>query len=299
VKPSLDAVSPGAGGAGPGVADRVELGDFLRRRRESLRPEAVGLDPGRRRRTPGLRRAEVATLAHMSADYYERLEQARGPQPSSAMIAGIAGALRLTSDERDHVFRLAGYATPPSPGAGDRIDAGLSTVMQAVSATPGFICDDLGTVVGQNDLNRALFGNFVGLPGREGNVVWRWFTSAAWRDRLGSVSVDEEVATGLAYVADLRAVAAQRGSDPEALSLIADLRSASAEFAQAWDEHLVSTLHCSRKIVDDERVGRLELDCSVVTSPSSRQRLLLLAAAPDTDTAQRLHRLSALIEDGS
>jgi transcriptional regulator with XRE-family HTH domain len=280
------------------AGERVELGEFLRRRRESLVPESVGLDPGRRRRTPGLRRAEVARLANMSADYYERLEQARGPQPSGGMLAGIAAALRLTADERDHVFRLAGHAPPPSLTATSAVDPGLSAVLQSVSTTaPAFICDDLGNVVAQNGLNRALFGNFVGLPGRGQNVVWRWFTSPDWRARLGSVSWAEEVATGWSYVADLRAVAAQRGHDPEVMSLIADLRSASAEFATVWEDHPVSTLDCAVKIVEDEQIGRLELDCSIVTSPRSRQRLLLLSAVPGTGTAERLRCLAARIDE--
>ncbi|MGI3783735.1 MAG: helix-turn-helix domain-containing protein, partial [Janthinobacterium lividum] len=92
--------------------DRPALGDFLRSRRERLRPEDVGLVPGPRRRTPGLRRDEVALLAAMSTDYYERIEQARGPQPSPAMLGAIARALRLTRDERDHVYVLAGHLPP-------------------------------------------------------------------------------------------------------------------------------------------------------------------------------------------
>jgi transcriptional regulator with XRE-family HTH domain len=296
VKPVLDALPPGSFDSWAG--DRVELGDLLRRRRESLQPESVGLYPGRRRRTPGLRRAEVARLANMSADYYERLEQARGPQPSWGMLAGIASALRLTPDERDHVFRLAGHASPV-PTATQDVDPALLVVLQTISTTtPAFICDDLGNVVTQNGLNRELFGDFAGVRGREGNVVWRWFTSAEWRARLRSVSREEEVETGWAYVADLRAVAAQRGHDQEVMSLIGELRSASAEFASVWEEHPVSTLQCTTKIVEDERVGRLDLDCSIVTSPQSRQRLLLLAAVPGTGTTERLSCLSALI-DGS
>ena len=93
--------------------DRAGLADFLRRRREQLQTSDVGLPDGARRRTPGLRRDEVAALAAMSTDYYTRLEQGRGPHPSPALLQSLARALRLTSDERDHLFHLAGQAPPP------------------------------------------------------------------------------------------------------------------------------------------------------------------------------------------
>ncbi|TDB83279.1 XRE family transcriptional regulator, partial [Micromonospora fluostatini] len=95
------------------MIDRTGLAEFLRNRREALQPEDVGLPRGQRRRTNGLRREEVATLCHMSTDYYSRLERERGPQPSHRMLAAIAQGLHLTIDERDHLFRLAGHHPPP------------------------------------------------------------------------------------------------------------------------------------------------------------------------------------------
>jgi len=93
--------------------DRAGMAEFLRRRRESLQPEDVGLPQGPRRRTAGLRREEVAALCHMSVDYYSRLERERGPQPSEQMLASIAQGLHLSLAERDHLFRLAGQQPPP------------------------------------------------------------------------------------------------------------------------------------------------------------------------------------------
>jgi transcriptional regulator with XRE-family HTH domain len=92
--------------------DRAQLADFLRTRREWMQPEDVGLPRGLRRRAGGLRREEVAALSGMSADYYSRIEQQRGPHPSEQILAAIARGLHLSLDERDHVFRLAGYAIP-------------------------------------------------------------------------------------------------------------------------------------------------------------------------------------------
>ncbi|MDR7277778.1 helix-turn-helix transcriptional regulator [Catenuloplanes atrovinosus] len=267
------------------TARLAELGDFLRRRRDALTPREAGLPDGGRRRAPGLRRDEVAALAHLSVTYYERLEQGRGPHPSAATLSALCGALRLTGDRREHLFRLAGQAAPPCPDPDGTPDPGLLSLLHANPLTPGYLSDDLGTVLAQNTLNVALFGTFTGLPGWAGNLVWRWFTSPAWRELLEPGQDHAE--TARAYVTDLRAVAAQRGHDEAAVAIVTDLRAASAEFARMWDEHDVSALHCSAK-----RVNGLHLDCVVVTSPHSRQRLLLLHPVPGTGTEQRLAALA-------
>src|SRR5215475_11291382 len=115
--------------------DRRELADFLRRSRERLAPAEVGLPEGPRRRTPGLRRQEVAQLAGMSADYLMRLEQARSPQPSPQLLGALARALRLDDDERDHLYVLAGHRPPAGRLAGTHVRPGLL-----------FLLDQLGTV---------------------------------------------------------------------------------------------------------------------------------------------------------
>ena len=275
----------------PTVDNRQQLGDFLRRRREEVSPGDVGLPPGGRRRTPGLRRDEVAVLAHMSAVYYERLEQGRGPVPSATVLAGIANALRLTTDERSHVYTLAGQAPPPVVDGEGGIDPGLEYVLRAVEeTTPASITDDLSNVVAQNWLNRQLFGEFAGLPGYGRNLVWRWFTSPDWRHHLEPA--DQHEGTCQFYVADLRATIARRGHDREALALINDLRQLSPEFARIWGQHNVSPLYCTTKRVNEARVGWLDLDCAVVTSPLCQQRLLLLRPVPGTPAKERLASLA-------
>ena len=116
--------------------DRSQLADFLRRRRAALDPEEVGLGRGARRRAPGLRREEVAMLCDMSVDYYSRLEQARSSQPSQQMLAAIARGLRLTLDERDHLFRLAGQNAPARTLADAHIGPGLMRLLDRLSDTP-------------------------------------------------------------------------------------------------------------------------------------------------------------------
>src|SRR5947209_17739044 len=116
--------------------DRPALAGFLRHRREELRPEDVGLPAGARRRTRGLRREDVAALAAMSTDYYTRLEQQRGPQPSEQMLASLARALRLTSGERDYLFRAAGRNPPAPLSAATHVAPALLRVLDRLSDTP-------------------------------------------------------------------------------------------------------------------------------------------------------------------
>lgn len=260
--------------------------------REALRPEDVGLKPGGRRRVPGLRRDEVALMANMSSDYYERLEQARGPQPSPSLLAGVARALRLTTDERDYLYVLAGQ-TPPAPFVSDGyVDPGLMHVLDALApSTPALVTDDLGTIVAQNALNVALLGAFAGIPGRDDNMLWRWFTDPEWRS-LYLESQQEELARG--YVADLRTALARRSNDDASTALVDDLREASPEFHSMWERHDVAVFRSTLKVLIHARAGRLDLECDVVISPPTGQRLVLFRPKPGTDTADRLEMLRVL-----
>ena len=188
-----------------------ELGAFLRARRERLRPADVGLVPGARRRTPGLRRDEVAVLASMSTDYYERLEQGRGPHPSPSMLGAIARALRLDLDERDHLYRLAGQA-PPSPHVAlGYADPGLMLVLDAIApAVPAMVVDDLNTAVAQNPLNVALLGPLADESGSRSSFLWHWFTDPAYAVLYAE---NDRERLGREYVADLRAAYVRRGME--------------------------------------------------------------------------------------
>jgi transcriptional regulator with XRE-family HTH domain len=134
--------------------DRTGLADFLRRRREGLRPADVGLSPGARRRTPGLRREEVAALAALSVDYYGRLEQARGPHPSVQALTSLARALRLSDDERDHLFRLAGHEAPSRRAGTRHVRPGVLLVLDRLADAAAFVVSDLGETLVQNELAR-------------------------------------------------------------------------------------------------------------------------------------------------
>ncbi|BFO18684.1 hypothetical protein SHKM778_50720 [Streptomyces sp. KM77-8] len=123
---------------------REELADFLRRRREAIRPADVGISDGPRRRTAGLRREEVAMLAGMSVDYVVRLEQGRSSQPSTQLLVALARTLRLSDDERDHLFHLAGHRPPPADGVARPARAGLTRLLDLLGDTPALVLSDLG-----------------------------------------------------------------------------------------------------------------------------------------------------------
>jgi transcriptional regulator with XRE-family HTH domain len=272
------------------VNTRELLGEFLRRRRETLSPVEAGLPARQRRRTPGLRRDEVAELANMSTVYYERLEQGRAPRPSPTVLAAMSTALRLSANERDHLYRLAGQAAPAVATGSEEADPNLASVLREVGGTmPGFISNDLGDLLAQNRINVQLFGDLAGRPGRAANLVYRWFAVPGWRDRFGPS--DRHDLAARCYVADLRAEVTRRGTDPAAAALVTDLRAASDEFGELWDRHDVSALYCSFDVVHDERTGPIAVDCKLVTSPHSRQRLLLMEPA-DAPARARMARLS-------
>lgn len=271
-----------------GGMDRSELADFLRRRRERLSPRDVGLPTAGRRRTPGLRREELAHLTGMSTDYYARLEQRRGPQPSTQVLAALARALRLTVDERDHLFVLAGHPAPAGPRAGDHVRPGLLALLDQLEHAPAQIITDLGDLLAQNGLAQLLFGAMCSVDPGERNVVLRWFTDPEVR---GLYPAREHEYYSRAYVADLRAAVARRGSDPAATELLRRLRAGSTEFAALWDEHEVAVRRQTRMRIRHPVLGPLELDSELLLTPEEDHRLLVFTPPPGSDTASRLDLL--------
>ncbi|WP_310376392.1 helix-turn-helix transcriptional regulator [Catenuloplanes atrovinosus] len=269
--------------------DRPALAAFLRRRREAIRPADVGLPPGVRRRTPGLRREEVAGLAVMSVDYYNRLERGQSPQPSPSMLTALARALRLTRDERDYLFRVAGHPAPADHTRLAHVRPGLLHLLDRLTDTPALITTDLGEILAQNDLAIAVLGDLARGGGPEASWVYRWFTEPSVR---GVFVADDHDTIGAALVADLRAVHAARGGDPVATAVVERLRARSADFARLWDRHDVRVKQLRHKRVAHPAVGVLDLDVELLDSDG--RRLLLLTAAPGSETARKLDLLRVI-----
>ncbi len=263
--------------------DRTELADFLRRSRERLRPHEVGLSAGPRRRTPGLRREEVAQLAGISTDYLMRLEQARGPQPSTQVLGALARALRLTEDERDHLYVLAGHRPPAGRLAGNHVRPGLLYLLDQLGNTPAQILNDLGDVLAQNAMAQALFGRVCSVRrhdcDQDHNILWRWFNDPDVRLAYPPEEQDRE---GRRLVAELRAAAARRGYDADCAGLVERLRASSAEFAALWQRHEVAVPRHSRMRVLHPSIGPIVLDCEILLTPNEDQRLHLFTAPPGT-----------------
>lgn len=280
-----------ARGKGQVVIDRTGLAGFLRHRREALQPEDVGLPRGRRRRTSGLRREEVAVLCHMSTDYYARLERERGPQPSEQMIASMAQGLHLSLIERDHLFRLAGHHPPVRGAAGEHISPGLLRVLDRLDDTPAEIVTELGETLRQSPLGVALTGCTTEHTGPARSLGYRWFTDAATR---GLYAAEEHGFLSRMFASGLREVAALRGSGSRAAHLADLLLARSEEFRAVWDEHEVGIRPNHVKHFVHAQVGALELTCQQLLDPQQSHSLLVYTAIPGTESHEKLQLLSVL-----
>ena len=271
--------------------DREALAQFLRRRREAIRPAAVGLPAGARRRTEGLRREEVAQLTGMSVDYYGRLEQARSTQPSPQMLRALARALRLTDDETDHLYRLAGHAVPDRAGS-SHVRPALSFLLDQMRDAAAFVCSDTGVILAQNELSKVLTGDRVtGDTGLKSSMVWQWFTDPRARE---SAPADEVDGHSRSFVADLRASWARRRTDADMRELVDGLLEQSPEFAALWARHEVAVRRMQRKTFLTT-VGPITLDCEVLVTADG-QMLVVLTPPPGSSALEDL-RLLAVFKD--
>ncbi|WBU39204.1 helix-turn-helix transcriptional regulator [Homoserinibacter sp. YIM 151385] len=273
------------------MVDRPQLADFLRTRREALQPEDVGIPRGPRRRADGLRREEVALLSGMSTDYYTRLEQQRGPQPSEQMLTAIARGMRLTLAERDHLFRLAGHTAPARTGGGDHIAPGLMRVLDRLQDTPAQILSPVGEILVQTPPAVALFGDASRWTGLGRATVHRWFHEPASRDVYPA---DDHELRGRIFVSELRAAAARDGERSRAAELVRSLAASSEEFRTIWAEHEVALPHGTEKRLQHPELGVMELQCQKLLDPDHGQLLLVFTATPGSESHEKLQLLSVI-----
>jgi transcriptional regulator with XRE-family HTH domain len=272
--------------------NRSQFAEFLRSRRARVQPGDVGLAAGTRRRTPGLRREEVAGLAGISVDYYSRLEQARGPRPSRQVLSALARALRLYDAERAHLYHLAGEAPAAPAGPSPDVPAGVLHLLDRLDDTPAYVVDVKYEILAWNPMAAALLGDPSAWPPDRRNIIWNLFTGehskVALADPQSSAFADE-------CVAELRASAAQYPDDPGIHGLIARLRSASAEFVRRWEQLRVCVRHGSTtKQVTHPVIGELVLECEVLEIAGHGQRLIIYTAAPGSASADALKLLGVL-----
>lgn len=268
------------------LSDRSDLAGLLRAWRDRLAPAAVGFPAGQRR-TPGLRREEVALLAGLSVDYLVRLEQGRAERPSAQVVASLARVLQLSDPERDQLYAAAGLAAPTAglvpthiPGSVQRLVARLPDVAIGVYTA-------CWTLLTANDAWFALLGPIE--PGR--NLVVQHFTGSG-------VSVvrspEDERRFECALVSDLRRASIRYPDDPSVPALVDELRSVSPVFASLWAEATIVEHRSEPKTFVHPLVGHVTLDCDVFTAAGTDLRIVAYTAIPGSEDASRFDLLRTL-----
>jgi transcriptional regulator with XRE-family HTH domain len=271
--------------------DQRPLARFLRSRRALLAPTDVGMTDAGPRRTGGLRRDEVAALAHISASYYARLEQARGPRPSAAVISSLSNALMLSDDERTLLFTLSGR----SPERDDRtlrsdVTPSVLDLIDRMPGTAAIILNAKFDVLALNPLANALFEGFSAQENPERNLARAFFLTPDPSRRHYGVSATEDFAEFA--VSQLRAAAERYPGDRGLDGLITELRSRSAEFERLWHEVDNVLPRHQMKSLNHSLVGWIELHCNVLSIPDRDQSVVLFTADPGTTSHRALCSLA-------
>lgn len=275
--------------------DKRALAAFLRSRRELIRPQDVGLPGGSRRRTPGLRREEVAQLAHISTDHYSRLEQARGRQPSRQVLHGIARALRLSDQERAHLFALAGEREHDRGRRPAREVAPATTaLLDRLADLPALVVDDTCQVIAWNPMAAALLGDFSTLPHTDRNVLRRIFLPAPGGITGDAPLITDDQRLAANAVSFLRLATTRYPDDAELRALIAELLDGSPAFARMWHAQEVQVDHHARQVLHHPQVGPVELDFQILSVPDRDQQLVIFTADPGSNADQALRLLKVL-----
>jgi transcriptional regulator with XRE-family HTH domain len=271
--------------------DRTRLAEFLRDRRSRVQPGDVGLSAGIRRRTPGLRREEVARLAGISVDYYSRLEQARGPRPSRQVLSALARALRLEEDERKHLYHLAGEVPGPVGGPSREVPVGILQLLDRLDDAPAFVLDAKYDVLAWNHMAVALLGDFAAITEPERNLVWQVFCGPRRVDLFPTPDADSFAEE---CVAALHVASARYPDDLGIRQLLARLRANSPEFIRRWERQWVCVSRGTTKRLHHPVVGELELDCQLLDIADRGQRLVIYTAAPGSRSAEALRLLDVV-----
>ncbi|MCI2417080.1 helix-turn-helix transcriptional regulator [Saccharopolyspora sp. K220] len=270
------------------TAGRAELADFLRTRRARIGPDEVGLPVGARRRTPGLRREEVAQLAAVSPTWYTWLEQGRDVRPSAQVLEGIAEVLRLDFAERSYLFQLArGEAPPTLPPRQEPVPDYLRRLVEHLAA-PAYLTNRRLDVLVWNAAASAVLGDFGQVPAEQRNSIWLVFTDPRRRTLLAEW---QEVAQHL--VALLRAASGYYAEDPRFAELVSALIDASPEFRKWWPDHDVAGRGAGRKLLNHPTAGRLALDHTTLVPDEAPELHLVLYTPADEATEAKLAKLRA------
>lgn len=271
--------------------DGESAGRFLRAVRESRDPREFGFSL-EGRRTTGLRRSEVAGLAHISIEHYTNVERARGGGPSEQVVGAIADALRLDDDERRHLFQLAGRPVPLGTEPSTEVTPSVAKLVQGLGSTAAIVLSARFDVLAWNAEAVVLMEDFGALPQRERNVARRHFLPSAEVPRHYGMSEADQFSRMVA--GQLRATAARYPRDRRTRELISDLLAGSAEFAELWDDATVVTSTHMIKRLEHPELGHLTLACDSLLDPHRDQNIVMFSVI----SVETPHRDTQLISSG-
>lgn len=270
----------------PGTARRHELGAFLRACRSRVTPEAVGLSPGSRRRTPGLRREEVAQLAGVSVTWYTWLEQGRSIQASEQVITAIARTLRLQPAEREHLYRLADLTPVDSPGDSP-LPRDIRAVLDALNPLAAAVIGPRQDVLACNDTYATILPAADSVPGSpveyRNNTLWYSLTVPDCCNGFASRLEDHP-----RMVALLRANYPSHVGEPQWERFIADLKAVSPRFRQLWDLQQVASPAGMHKMLRHPAVGELRMTTTALAVLSAPETRMLVYVPADEQTRKRV-----------
>jgi transcriptional regulator with XRE-family HTH domain len=274
---------------GNGAPRRAELADFLRNRREAIRPEDVGLPGGGRRRTPGLRREEVAQLAGVGTTWYTWLEQGRDVRASASVLEAIAGALTMTPAEQAHLMLLGrGEEIAVGRSPKEELHPTMRKLVENLGPNPACITGRRFDFLAWNDAHSAVFGDPSEMPDGRRNLIWSIFMDPGRR------TLHSDWNRGARrLVARFRAQAARHVGDPDFDDLISALQKGSAEFREWWGLHEVASSGVGRKVLKHPKVGKLVFEHASFRPADENPdlRLILYSAVPVANTPEKLAKL--------
>jgi transcriptional regulator with XRE-family HTH domain len=268
------------------------IGSYIQTWRHRLQPADAGLPAGPSmnggvsRRTRGLRREELASLAGISVDYLVRLEQGRASNPSPQVLAALSRALRLTIEERDHLYTVAGQAPPRRTAMATQVPPSVRRLVDRMADLPVAVYDPAWTIITWNAAWAGLMGDPPAAGERDRNLIWRAFTGRTSRVRKSGSESDSFQVNA---VADLRRALGAYPDDAKLLRLVAELQQASPRFARLWADRVVTTsTESSSKTIDHPEFGPITLDCDVLTVAHCDLRVVVYTAEPSSPDAERL-----------
>ncbi|GGN15076.1 helix-turn-helix transcriptional regulator [Streptomyces fuscichromogenes] len=269
---------------------RAELADFLRTRRMALQPEEVGLPTRTSRRTPGLRREDIADLAGISSCWYSQLEQARNIRVSGHVLTSLARALRLNSEERDYLLTLASEnarAGANIPGDGARPRPALQRVLDSQLPHPACALSPRFNILAWNQARTDVYGDLAEVAPAHRHLLWLFFS-----DHMRELIQNWEP-SARSVLAEFRAVTGAYVHEPWFTALVGELSENSLDFQKWWLQHEIGRHGVSTRQVRHPAVGRMTLEeITLVVDDHSGRRVLLEMPQPDTDTEEKLTALS-------